>query len=495
MNKNYFYCVLIPLLLCGCSSKNNNSESGNDIDDSEAIIKDDVTINFLSMTDGDYLSVLEDIVSGFMKAEPHVKVNIYNPLGTGNYSTLEKYVIAGFFKEDYPDIVQCYPDNVVRYISRGYAVPLDDFLDNKTYGIRNESGSDYIEAFMDEGSAYDKEGTTYSLPFCKSTELMYYNEDALLGLDLSDVDGSINNGEALTAEYLNQLTWEEFFDKLCPAIKEKNDALPADEKIYKDTDSSCILAVDSDENYFITLAHQYGYGYTSVDENGQGSINFDNEEMRETVKKLRAMKDAKYLQTRGSYLDYVSELFVNKEALFTISSTAGLAYNIPGKNNEQFSVGVARIPCAEGHDYSSINQGPSVCILDHHDDNRSLASYLLWKHITNETNATKWALSTGYMGIRNSSYSSEEYKAALTPGEDATPYQITESKNFKMVAEVRDFTFNTALFRGSSNARTNVGKILKYCLNDEERLEGEELDTYINRLFKKYSDEAKTHLK
>ena len=487
MNKNYFYCLLIPLLLAGCSSNNNNSES-KDTDDSNAIIKEDVTINFLSMTDGDYLAVLEDIVDDFMKSEPHVKVNIYNPLGTGNYSTLEKYVIAGFFKEDYPDIVQCYPDNVVRYIARGYAVALDDYLDNKTYGIRNESGSDYIEAFMDEGSAYDTEGTTYSLPFCKSTELMYYNEDALLGLDLSDIDSSINNGQPLTAEYLNQLTWEELFDKLSPAIVSKNSGLPDNEKIYKDTESSCILAVDSDENYFITLAHQYGYGYTSVDENGQGSIDFDNPEMKNLIKKLKTAKDNKYLQTRGTYLDYVSELFVNKEALFTISSTAGLTYTVPGKDDEQFSVGVARIPYAEGHEYSSINQGPSVCILDHKDENRSLASYLLWKHLTNEVNATTWALSTGYMGIRNSTYTSAEYQSALTPTESATPYQVTESKNFKMVAEVRDFTFNTALFKGSSNARTNVGRLLKDCLNNLD------LDTNIDQLFKYYSDEAKTHL-
>ena len=143
------------------------------------------------MTDGKYLLTLESIVREFMEQEPHVKVNIYNPLGTGNYNTLEKYVIAGFFKEDYPDIVQCYPDNVVKYISRGYATPLDKYLDNETYGIRNNTESDYVDAFMSEGSAYDSKGTTYSLPFCKSTELMYYNEDALLGLDLSTQDSSI----------------------------------------------------------------------------------------------------------------------------------------------------------------------------------------------------------------------------------------------------------------------------------------------------------------
>ena len=278
------------------------------------------------------------------------------------------------------------------------------------------------------------------------------------------------------------------FDKLCPAIVSKNNSLPDGEKIYNNSASSCILAVDSDENYFITLAHQYGYGYTSVNEDGTGNIDFDNPEMKELIKKLKTAKDNGYLQTRGTYKDYVSSLFVKKEALFTISSTAGLAYNVPGKNDEQFSLGVARIPYASGNEYSSINQGPSVCILDHKDDNRSLASYLLWKHITNEVNATKWALSTGYMGIRNSTYTSPDYQAALTPSEDASPYEIVEAKNFKKIADVRDFTFNTALFKGSSNARTNVGKLLKECLSSDD------LDSVIDDLFKYYSDEAKTHL-
>ena len=488
MNKKYFYCLLILFLLSGCSKENNGQDIDPSKDDSHAIIKKDVTINFLSMTDGKYLLTLESIVHEFMEQEPHVKVNIYNPLGTGNYNTLEKYVIAGFFKEDYPDIVQCYPDNVVKYISRGYATPLDKYLDNETYGIRNNAGSDYVDAFMSEGSAYDSKGTTYSLPFCKSTELMYYNEDALLGLDLSTQDSSINNGQPLTDEYLNQLTWEEFFDKLCPAIAAKNNSLPADEKIYKDSESSCLLAVDSDENFFITLAHQYGYGYTSVKENGQGSVDFDNPEMKNLVKKLKTARENKYLQTRGTYLDYVSNLFVNREALFTISSTAGLSYNVPGKNDEQFSVGVARIPYAAGREYSSINQGPSVCLLDYKDENRTLASYLLWRHITNETNATKWALSTGYMGIRESTYSSEEYQNALTPSESATAYEEVEAKNFKKIADVKDYTFNTPLFKGSSNARTNVGKLLKDCLNNDD------LDSNIDNLFKTYSDDAKSYL-
>ena len=88
MNKNAFYCLLIPCLLTGCASSKKASQQTTEIDDTNAIIKEDVTINFLSMTDKYYLPTLQSIVDEFMTVEPHVKVNIYNPLGTGSYSTL-----------------------------------------------------------------------------------------------------------------------------------------------------------------------------------------------------------------------------------------------------------------------------------------------------------------------------------------------------------------------------------------------------------------------
>ena len=487
MNKNHICFLLIPLLLTSCSGQNNNENSGNQKDDSHAIIKKDVTIDFLSMTDGGYLATLKSIMDSFMEEEPHVKVNIYNPLGSGNYGTLERYVVSGFFKEDYPDLVQCYPDNVLKYIAHDKVIELDSYLNNATYGIKDEE-DDYMDVFMSEGRAYDKEGTTYSLPFCKSTELLYYNEDALVNLDLSSVDNTINNGQPLTVEYLDSLTWEEFFGKLCPAIKTYNAGLDDKHKIYDDSDSSsCILAVDSDENFFITLAHQYGYGYTSVDENQQGSIDFgDDENLKDLMKTLKSAKDNKYLQTKGTYKTYVSELFTSKKALFTLASNAGLTYNIP-KNNA-FSVGVAKIPYAQGREYSSINQGPSVCILDHDDDNRALASYLLWKHLTNESNAAKWAISTGYMAIRNSTYTSQEYIDAITTTASSTLAEITEANNFKKLAEVKDHTFNTALFKGSGEARTCVGRLLTACLNSQD------LDAEIDNLFNEYATEAKKHL-
>ena len=487
MKANKCIFLLIPLLLTSCNTEQINNDNGENNNDSNCIIKEKTTINFLSMSDSGYHDELVNMIQSFESEEPNVKVNIYNPLGSGNYNMLEKYVVAGFFKEDYPDLVQCYPDNVIKYIAQEKAINLDPYINNKVYGLTEEERSDYITSFIQEGRNYHKDGT-YSLPFCKSTELLYYNADVLEGLDLSSVDNSINEGKALDVNYLDNLTWEELFNKLCPALKTYNDAQDSSHKIYVDSDTSAIFTYDSDENFFITLAKQYGYGYTSLDSTLKGVIEFNNPNMKNLMKTLKTAKDNKYLLTRGSNSgNYVSYMFTDKKALFTISSTAGLAYNYNEVN--PFRIGAAKIPHAENHDYLAINQGPSLCILDHYDDNRSLASFLLWKHLTNEKNSSSWALQTGYMGVRNSSYKTEEYNAAKSITDKSNLLKLATASNLNKISEVRDYTFNTPVFRGSSNVRTNVGLLLKDCLNSEN------LDSEIDELFAYYTSDAESYIK
>ena len=149
---------------------------------------------------------------------------------------------------------------------------------------------------------------------------------------------------------------------------------------------------------------------------------------------------------------------------------------------------MAKIPSPEGKEYSSINQGPSICILDHKDENRALASFLFWKHITNKENSSSWALDTGYMGIRNSSYQSEAYNNALIVDENSSLADLAKAANLVKISEVRTSTFNTPIFKGSGTARTNVGLILKDCLLSTD------LNSEIDEIFEKYYNDTYQYL-
>ncbi|MBR1846339.1 MAG: extracellular solute-binding protein [Bacilli bacterium] len=479
---------LFSLLLPACASAGVSFSASTSTEEGAYFIKNDTDISFLCMADKKYYPSLQKIVKDFMKVEPHVRVHLVNPQGTGSYAMIEKNVVAGFFKEDYPDIVQCYPDNVVKYLAQGYAVNLSPYLESPIYGLSKEEREDYIASFLNEGTGYAEKGT-YSLPFCKSTELLYYNADVLLGMDLSSIDPSINGGQPLDETYLGSLNWEELLSRLCPAIEEYNAALPEEKRIYDPASDHAIVTYDSDENCFITLAHQYGFGYTRIDGSGKGVVEFDNEGMKEIVTQLYEAKNKNYFRTRRSNgMDYVSSLFVSRHNLFTVSSTASLSYNY--NEAKPFSIGVAKLPKAANKSlaYSSINQGPSICILDHEDEDRKAAAFLLWKYLTNEENSNSWALETGYLGIRNSSYSSPEYQKAIATDEKSTIYDRYVAANLRASNEVRGSLFNTAVFRGSSNARTNVGLLLGDCLNSNNL--AEEIDS----LFASYEEDAKNYL-
>ena len=466
MKKNKFYLLLLPLLLVGCSNKNNNNKD--DEDKGNYLIKEDVSIDFLCLSDSKYNSSLVSIINGFKKIEPHVTVNICNPQGNGKYAMIAKTVFSGFFEGNYPDLVQSYPDDALVYLLADKLINLDPYLNNSTYGMSEDDKNDFIPSFLNEGKQYPQEGT-YSVPFCKSTELMYYNADVLIGLDLSSVDNTINQGKKLDAEYLNNLTWEELFNKLCPAILAYNDSLSASDKILKEGKDSAVFTYDSDENFFITLANEYGDGYTSV-VNGNPQTKFNNAAMKSLMADYRTYVANKYLQTNGSYGSYVSNLFNSRQCLFTVSSTAGLSYNCDS-DNDPFTRGVCRIPHAEGKEYTAINQGPSLCILDHKDENRALASFLLWKHMTNVENSSSWAIKTGYMGIRQSSYKTDEYKNALEVQEGANYVDKARAENLKRIAEVSGNMFVTAVFEGSGSVRTNSGNLIKGCLSTNYDIE------------------------
>jgi multiple sugar transport system substrate-binding protein len=434
------------------------------------------TITLWSITGQNNQAQLDNYVKGFLKTEPNVKINNVIQTGMG-YNDLKDAVEKGFSTADgYPDMVQCYPDHVAEYLDYGKAVKLDSYMDNADYGLTAEDKADYVQAFMQEGQQYAVSGT-YSLPYCKSTELMFYNKDVLNAqLDLSAFDSTLKAG-TITQNYLDNLTWDELFNHLAPALKAYNDTLAADKKIIsgdstanptggydkKGNKYSAVFAYDSDDNLFITLAEQYGYGYTSVDaKTGKGSIDFNNTDMQGLMQKFNAAAQAGYFMTKGSAgNNYTNTYFTNGGSLFSVGSTGGVKYQF----TTNFNVGVARIPQASATNRKVINQGPSLVVLDHSDENRKLASWLFYKYMTNKANSLDWAINSGYMGIRQSNYVDENYIEAMdaTTKDDKTIEKLMALSGTK-TQEILSEMYTSPAFKGSSAARTAASAIMTWSL-------------------------------
>lgn len=431
------------------------------------VITTPTTITFMS--NSSYGDTIDGFIEAFKKIEPKVTVN--NVKETGSYDAVKNKVVSQLATNEHPDLFVGYPDSVQEIMTYDKVVKLDDYMNSPVYGWTKDEKKDVIPAYLNEGSSYPLEGY-WSLPFAKSTEAMYYNASVLKGLNLSAQDSAINAGKPLDEDYLNNLTWEELFDHLLPAIKSYNDGLDAEHKIIKTSDQygSSIFGYDSDDNLFITLAEQYGYGYTSIDTaTGTGKLDFDNPGMKTLLKKFNAAAHAgtdtltkgEFI-TKGTFGNYTNYVFTAQASLFSIGSTGGIKY----QQKDDFVTGVAKIPHAAGKDAKVINQGPSLAILDHGDENRATAAWLFYKFLTNKTNATVWACKTGYSPIRYSTLTSEDYiDYASETDKAASSLDALQARVAKYVSIVSDNLYISPVFKGSATARTEVGALTTKVLN------------------------------
>lgn len=460
MKRKFLALALVAFAAAGITACDDGQQGGGNTPSDVGFVKEKTTITVWT-TAGDLgQALLNEWVEEFKEIEPNVTVN--NIKQSGDYDDLENMVITGFTANNYPDLVYAYPDHVADYIDYGKAVRLDDYIDNPEYGWTSEEKADIIPAYLEEGQQYTVEGT-YSVPFSKSTEAMFYNEDILIGLDLSTVDPTINGGNPLSPEYLDSLTWEELFNKLCPALLEYDANVTNIIEPCKDGVTR-VLGYDSDDNLFITLAQQYGLPYTSVN-NGKGSIDFNTPEMKDILRTFHDAYEKGYFITKGvNEGNFVNELFTANQLLFSVGSTGGSKYQFNDKN--PMNVGVAMIPYAESGERATIMQGPSMVVLDHDDENRALASWLFYKYITNTDNALSWALdSTGYFPIRTSSLEDPIYQEACD--ETITQNQSLEKLLARVntfFTEVNPYLFTSPAFKGSSAARTQVGGLMTQAL-------------------------------
>ena len=481
--------VSLLTLMAGMSLASCQADNSKPVN--SGFIREKTTIDLWTIVGQKNQTQLNDYIEKFKKVEPNVTINNVKQSVNG-YNALATMASDGFATNNYPDLIQAYPDAVSDFMYYKKAVKLDKYMDDHqehsgaelagdyknskydkkqtyTIGWTEEEKKDIVPEYLAEGQKYIIDGT-YSVPFSKSTEAMFYNK-VLIGLTIP----GINNGNALTEEYFNTLTWEELFDNFCPKFIEYNNKLSDKEKILKsDQAYHAVFAYDSDDNLFITLGEQYGIEYTAMDKtSGKGKALFNNDKYKALLKKWSGYAEKGYIISKGSAgNNYTNEYFTKSNTLFSVGSTGGVGYQFDEKN--PMDVYVARVPQPAGavnktedtQKLAIINQGPSLCILDHGDENRKLASWLFYKFMTNEENALDWAINSGYNGIRTSVLNSDEYKEAA----DEKQYNLKTldrlmARNASYVPTVSDILFTSPTFKGSAECRNQAKGLMTYALS------------------------------
>lgn len=346
---------------------------------------------------------------------PNIEVELVTYSG---YTELRNAIVTAIPTGGYPDLSFCYPDHVALYNNAEVVTHLDSFIQSPEFGI---DSSNITGAFYGEGAAFG-DGHMYALPFAKSTEVLYYDNDFFTANEL----------EVPT-------TWSEMWT-LC------EDILAIDE--------NCIpLGIDSEANLFIELAKQYGFDYT----NTSGEFLFDNEGTRSFVQSLANMYDEGYFTTQTLYGTYTSSLFSSKtdpRCYMCIGSTGGAQYQY----SDSFETGIAMIPAADGGSSAVISQGPSLCMFDKSAD-QELASWLVTKFLLSDEVQIDYAKASGYIPVTQSAQNSATYQTYLDGRTQNTKPGVIAKAAYQSVQQL-PYYFTSAAFNGSSTARDEVGNII-----------------------------------
>ncbi len=433
------------IVLTGCRGSIANADLSGGYDGSK------VTITFYhTMSATNLQPVLEDAIARFNELYPNITVDHKQ---VGDYDAVRNQIKNELTVGGQPNIAYCYPDHVALYNVAKAVVPLDDLIASTVEVTRNDGSKEimglteaqvnnFIEGFYNEGKAYG-DGKMYTMPFSKSTEVLYYNKTFFTANNLSV-----------------PTTWDEM-EALCKKIKELQP-------------NSTPLGYDSEANWFITMCEQYKSPYTSATKVDGTNYLFDNEVNRNFVARFADWYAKGWVTTKELSGGYTSDAFKKAEgelgkSYMSIGSSAGATHQAPDMVNGEypFEVGIAPIPQIDNENRKVISQGPSVCIFQQENEQEVYASWLLVKFLTTDVEfQASFSEASGYVPVIKNVNDDPLYKE-FTDGANGYKSGIA-ALSAQICLEQADAYYVSPAFNGSSTARDEVGLLMQTCFSNYE---------------------------
>ena len=434
MKKIVALLLLLAMLLSMCSFASAEGEEAPVYDGSE------VTITFYHIMNASAMEILNSYIAEFNELYPNIHVE---HTAIGSYPDVRDQISTEITVGSQPNLAYCYPDHVALYNLAKAVQTLDAYIDSEAevtradgtteiMGLTAEQKDDFIEGYYNEGLQYG-DGKMYTIPFSKSTEVLYYNKTFFDA-----------NGLSVPT------TWDELEDVCAKILEIDPNSIP--------------LGYDSEQNWFITMTEQLGTPYTSPTE---PNFLFNNAENIAFVKRLRDWYQERYITTASLYGAYTSGLFTSTgeiRSYMSIGSSAGAKYQRPQKGddgNYPFEVGITSIPQANPDNRKVISQGPSLCIFKKANPQEVAATWLFAKFLTTSVEfQAEFSMASGYVPVIKSVAENEVYADFLSKA-DGGDYIAALSA--KVCLEQQNDYFTSPAFVGSSTARDQVGALLSSC--------------------------------
>ncbi len=429
-----------------------------------------VTITFLhTMSRATLQPVLTKYIEKFKRLYPNITV--VDTIG-GGFDDVKETISNQLNTGGEPNIAYCYTDHVASYLASEKVVTLDNLIDSKVeitrkdgskeiIGLTDDQKSDYIEGFYNEGRQFG-DGLMYTMPFSKSTEVLYYNKTFF-----------DNNNIELPTHWFS---------------KDANDTTSMEyvvKKIKSIDPNSIPLGYDDEANWFITMCEQCGSPYTSA----TGDHYLFNESVNKSLwYEFRKWYQDGLVTTQKLNGSYTSTLFISdgtnsRRSYMTISSSAWAAFHRPERfyGEYPFEVGITEIPQMNENNKKVISRGPSVCIFKKSNPQEVIASWLFVKYLTSSVEfQIEFSNASGYLPVIKSVLNNDVYKTLLEKA-DGGDYIVYLS--FKVCLSQTDNYFTSPAFLGSSNARNRVNQLVEKIFANMSKSSEKEIQTAISREF------------
>lgn len=362
-----FLCFgLLSVILVGCGgSKETTTEKKDD--------KVKLTFYFPVNVGGKAANLISGMTEEFNKQNPQIVVE---PVYTGNYDDTVTKIQTAAQGGNPPELYVSLATQRFTLANANMAKPLDDLIKND-----GEEGEKYIKDFL-PGFMEDSyvEGKIYSIPFQRSTMVLFYNKDAFAEVGL-DPENPPKNWTEL-AEYGVKLTNEN--------RKGVGIALNSGSAQWGFTGFALQNSTD---------------GKNLMSEDGK-KVYFNTPENVEALQFWLDLQNKYEAMAKGivQWTDLPTQFLAGEVAM--IYHTTGNFANI--RDNAKFNYGVAFLPGAKrmaaptggGNFYITPNLAPE----------KEAAAWKFIKFMTNPENVANWSIETGYVPTRESAYQTEVLK-------------------------------------------------------------------------------------
>ena len=487
-----------------------------------------IQINFWTGFGKDITEGLDQIIADFEAEYPYIDI-VHE--SKGGYSGLTKAINLAITTRKYPQVALGYPDHFAQYIYNGIQCDLSGYINSSDPDLKidiNDFNSDFLKENLELAYKNDDTSTPYimGLPFNKSTEVMVYNKTLFdfYGLTVpttwdevktvaeqfqtklnANIGGKANVGSTFGKKIyvVGDATYYSYSENNKTVVVDaqgnavdtsKNNPIQGVDATF---DFSGVAAkdfypigYDSQANFFITSLRQFGSDYTKRGTTVEsGYVSFDTPEAREMINYFKDMNEKHYLGIPYTWEEesYCSNPFKALKLAMTISSSAGLSYNIAA--GAKFKIGIAPVPYKSADKKFVISQGTNIAMLKAN-EYQNLASWLFIKYLTTEKNAD-FAIKTGYLPVTDSAKNSEEYQDFLNQkiGTDADKARIAAADVANKTYGDGTWTnFVDPAFRGSNAIRNTVESAMPMAFygNEGTTYTADQLIQYLYRQLNTY---------